>query len=442
MPTPSRFFRLSISAILMAMAVAFFSFRTWETERVIDWDISHYYSYLPATFIYGEYHFDDHTPQWTDAHFRFMPVEDTGYTAKMTAGLAYLYAPFFMGAHAYAVISDVYPADGFSLPYRIGLLASALVFGMLGIWFLSRLLLLFFDEKTAVITTLLIFLGSNMPYYTFVEPLSHVYSFSLACMILYWFFRYLKKQQLKYVIGIGLAAGLLVLVRPVNLVLLLFPVLILSGHKGLSPKVLARHLAVAVLLAFLVWVPQFLYWQHMTGHWLVYSYGRETFFFRDPKVWKGLFSYRKGWFVYSPAMLLLFPGYYFLFRKYRGVAVSGVLTILLAVWVIFSWWCWWYGGGFGARPLIEYLPLVAFPVAALLQYILASRAWVKLLGFPIILFLTGLSVVMNIQYAEGVIHYDSMSKDLYWDQFLQFERSENFWQNLDPADYEAALNRD
>ena len=38
-----------------------------------------------------------------------------------------------------------------------------------------------------------------------------------------------------------------------------------------------------------------------------------------------------------------------------------------ALYGIFCWYQWWYGGGFGSRPLVDTLPLLALPIAVLAE---------------------------------------------------------------------------
>ena len=69
-------------------------------------------------------------------------------------------------------------------------------------------------------------------------------------------------------------------------------------------------------MVVLVWVPQMIYWKEMTGRWLYFSYGSdERFFFGDPAIIKGLFSYRKGLFIYTPLLLFAFAGVISLWLK-------------------------------------------------------------------------------------------------------------------------------
>ncbi|MDZ7848081.1 MAG: hypothetical protein U5L96_15745 [Owenweeksia sp.] len=177
--------------------------------------------------------------------------------------------------------------------------------------------------------------------------------------LLYCFQSYLKRQSIRYALLIGLASGLLVLIRPTNIIMLLFPAILLIHYRHqLNCPPLLRDVVVAALVAFLTYLPVIVLAPH---DWPVAAYipmSEQRFYFNDPKIWQGLFSYRKGWFTYSPVLLMSLPGFWLLYQQKKQIyALAALLTLAVALYVHFSWWCWWYGGGFGARTLIEFLPL-------------------------------------------------------------------------------------
>ncbi len=436
------FFGKAYLILAVALITVFFGSQLWKSEKIIEWDITLYYSYLPATFIYHDLEFNDRDPIWDEKLF-FMNTDEEGHRyVKMTSGLAYLYAPFFFGAHAFALAAD-YPANGFSLPYQFALMLSALLFGLLGLWYLGKLLMRWFSEKVAFLTLLVIFAGTNLAYYTFASPMSHVYNFALVSMFLYWFFQYIDRQRLKHMLLMGLVGGLLVLIRPTNIIALLFPLITLIGSsKRINLPKLGRHLLPALGLAVLVWLPQLWYWHHMTGHWLVYSYNGETFFFNDPEIWKGLFSYRKGWFVYSPVLVFSVGGFVVLFKNHVRIAWAALITMVICLYITFSWWCWWYGGGFGARSLIEFLPFMAMAMAGFIGWLIQKKWWIQVPAFLVMGYFCFTSVFMSNQYVKGIIHFDAMSKELFWKQYLVGHYIRDYAQYLDPPDYAAAARNE
>lgn len=421
----------------------FSSLKIWDKRKVIDWDITQYYSYLPATFMYGDYTFSDPDSLWREAHFKYTIINGDTLPVKMTAGLAYLYSPFFLGAHAYA-LNTSYKANAFSLPYKFSLLLSTLVYAIIGAWFFTLFIARFFSNKIAVFTTLVTFTGTNLTYYTFVEPMSHVYSFALISIFLYSCMKYFSRPSTLRALVIGFSLAVLVLIRPVNIIITLFPaILILSGYVKLeSHKTVFWHLALIAILGIIIAIPQLFYWHTVTGNWFYYSYGKEGFYFADPEIIKGLFSYRKGLFVYSPVLLLATLGVVPLFRKNKKLLLAASLCLIVAIWVIFSWWCWWYGGGFGARALIDYLPILALPLAAFFSWVYQKRIVIKIAVASITAYFCFTSIFMNMQYFKGIIHHDSMTQELFWRQYLKKQFISDYSLYLDPPNYEAALKNE
>ncbi len=440
MPAPSSFFKRSFVLLVLVLFTVFWTSKFWQSRAVIEWDVTLYYSYLPATFIYHDYDiYDSGEEEWGKRQF-YMNQDAEGHRyVKMTAGLSMLYSPFFLAAHSFAQNSAQFEANGFSEPYRYALLISALIFALGGLYCLGRFLRFYFSDKVAALAMLCIFTGTNLPYYSFVEPMSHVYSFALVSFILLQTQLYLGRQKMVRALLIGLAAGLLVLIRPTNITALIFPILlIIHSFRNINTRQLWQHLTLTLAVAVLPLLPQFIYWKHMTGHWLLYSYNDESFFFSDPEIWKGLFSYRKGWFTYSPILFVALLGLVALYRRYRHLLLGVLLTLIPTLWITFSWWCWWYGGSFGSRPMIEFLPFMALGLATAIEFLTDQKRWLQWGGGVLVFFLCFWSVFMNKQYKSSIIHYDSMSKELYWDQFLIDHFVEDYEKKLDPADYEAA----
>lgn len=410
---------------------------------MIDWDITLYYSYLPAIFVYDDLRFEDQfSEEWTERHFQMQEVEGGHSLVKMTAGLAALHTPFFLIAHWLAQAVPQWPPDGFSYPYRLALLFSCLFYVMLGLNFLRLNLKRFVSPRLASWTVVLLFLGSNLPYYTFVEPMSHGYGFFLSCLLFWAYLRYRDNWSWTWALVLGLGAGFHLWLRPTNALFWLFPLLHFLLDRPKIPRRFFLQLPVMLLLMFLVVTPQFFYWHHMTGKWLVYSYGQEGFFFSDPKIWQGIFSYRKGWWLYSPLFWLLPLAFVPFFRYRPKWAAAALLGLGVALWVTFSWWCWWYGGGFGARALIEYLPLTALPLAFLLQFLSRLHWRWQVPAYLLLAFAAHWSLTMQKQYFYSIIHWDSMSKELYWEQFYTREQAERYWEKLDAPDYRKALENE
>jgi hypothetical protein len=424
---------IAIIFLLLVYTATNFKHHNWTRDEgpnrgVIKWDIISYYGYLPATFIYGDPSLDflDEGKIDNDNKFWWSPTEDGRKIIYMSCGLSIMYAPFFFMAHLLATVFGE-ARDGFGSIYQFFLVFGALVYVALGYTFLKKILLRYFTHMVTAITLLLVGLGTNLYYYSTHEAvMSHSYNFVLITIFLYAVLKWYEKPSWLRTFFLGMLLGLIVLIRPTNMLILIL--LILWGvdswdsftdrirffHRNI-PKVLL------MILAFLLpWIPQFLYWHMITGQIMYYSYGAhgDRFFFDNPHIIETLFSYRKGWLLYTPLMIFAIAGILPLRKMMKGTILPITLYLLLMVYVMSCWWTWWFGGGFGGRIYIDMYGILALPLAAFVTAVLEHRK--KLVRFGISGFLVCLmffQLLQTRQYRGTAIHWDSMSKKAYWYNF-------------------------
>ena len=365
---------LIIWIILLVQLLTINGAALWKNEKkVIFWDVLEYYSYLPATFIYGDVQLrfiDNSNKNWEN---KFWPksAPNNGWVIKMTMGMSILYSPFFFATLGITKLFHLV-ADGYSIPFRLALIFSCLFYLTIALFVLRKLLLKWFNDGVTTLTIVALVLGTNLFYYsTYEAPMTHAYNFSLIVFFIYFTFKWYENQSWRTTIMLGLIGGLIVLIRPTNIITWLF-FLLLNVTKPaeliLRIKFLFKQYAKLLLIAccfFLVLFPQMLYWKTITGFWIYYSYTNEGFFFNNPHIIQGLFSYRKGWLLYTPIMAVALIGIPYLFFRLKEMFVPVLIFMLFNIYIIFSWWTWWYGGCFGERPLIDFYALLAFPLAAM-----------------------------------------------------------------------------
>ncbi|MBO7540416.1 MAG: hypothetical protein J6T33_02005 [Bacteroidales bacterium] len=447
-------FKVSLSAIVLVIlsivlvSKIFHTKRYQQPETVIAWDVISYYAYLPATFIEHDLtlSFTDHEHAGT-----YWPetLPDGTKVIKTSMGLSLLYLPFFAIAHLTAPLAG-YEANGFTLPYALALLLAGLFYTLLGLALLRKLLLEHFGEIATTLTLLIIGLCTNLYWYSVYEaPMSHSFGFGLFCLFAYLTVKWHKKPGYLISIGLGLTLGLISLVRPTNCIVVLFFLLYgIKSLKGIKEKwqlFLGSYKKILIIAAstILVWVPQMIYWYSLTGHLFFYSYGSdERFFFNHPMILQGLFGFRKGWLIYTPAMVFALIGFIPLYKHFREYFWGILLFLALHIYIIFSWWCWWYGGGFGLRAMIETYALLSIPLTATLQWILKMPVVRKTVLLVCVAAVSFLSCFHNIQYFNGAIHWDSMTKESYFDSFLRMHPTSRFDSLLQTPDYEAARKGD
>jgi hypothetical protein len=434
-----------VIAIVLVLTV--FNQSKWKTRDVLKHDMYVYYSYLPATFIYqdltfqfaGELPPDDKRQIWT------LSAPNGGSVQKMTMGMAMMYAPAFGLAHATALILG-YQADGYSWIYHFFMAMSGLVFGIGAILIQRKLLLRFFEDWVVALTLLGITVGTNFYYYATTEgPMSHVHNFFLISLFVWQTIKWLQSYKWYSALLMGLSFGLIVLIRPINAIIIIIP--LFYSVRSFAEFVLRlrdifTHYYQVLLMLFLIAIvvfPQLWYWHFNSGEWIYYSYTDEGFFFNDPKILEGLLGFRKGWLVYAPIMAFSIIGMGILWTRIGAskFKIAIPLYFLINIYIVFSWWCWWYGGSFGARPLVDATAILSIPLAAFIGSF-QKKKWLSTSMTIMVFAFAALSLFQTMQYRRGIVHWDSMTKETYWKIFGQPNYPPGYSESINPPDYDAA----
>jgi len=415
---------------------------------VIGHDIRGYYGYLPAVFIYGDYRLDFIGKKGFKNENRFLclTLEDGQRLIQYTSGLSILYAPFFLTAHALApALGET--RDGYNWVYQFFLVMSALFYVLIGLVFLRKLLLKYFNDLIAGVVLILVTLGTNLFYYTVYEgPMSHSYSFTLIAIFLYLVDRWYARTTILNTVLLGFIFGMIVLVRPTNVMVVLILILWrIDSWAALQSRIgfliQKTPLILLMILFFLIpWIPQLLYWKSITGQFFYNSYDKvgSAFYFNAPQTHKMLFSYRKGWFVYTPMMFVAFTGFILLYKKRKDLFFSTIVYMVVMIYLLSSWWAWWFGGGFGSRSMIDTYAVMAFPLAAVIDWLQKHRiGYIRIIGIVVITLLLALQLMQTKQYTKNSIHYVAMDKDAYWHNYFKIKKR-GIWHLLSEPDHRLA----
>ena len=387
-----------------------------------------YYAYLPATFIYHDLSLQ-FVWQINDTYYpgekAALYVNNTphGPINKYFVGTAVMQAPFFLVAHALTKLSE-YPADGYSPIYQLGVGVAGVFYACLGVWFLFGLLNnQGYSSRVSALTAALALFATNLMYYAVYEPsMSHVYSFCAVSALLYSFAAFTKTEKPRHLVVFAAALGLTVLIRPINgLVVLSLPMLAgnWSGFKQLAKRIFRRKqvlFGVVAITAAVASVQPIIYFLQ-TGHPFIWPYGDEGFNFLSPEIMNVLFSYRRGLFIYSPILFLALIGFVVGARQQPFKNLWALFFISVIVWVISSWWMWYYGGSFGHRAFIEFIPVFSLGLAGLIQ------RGIGIIRPPFVmatcLLFTILQQVQTYQYQKQILPYDGITETKYWNLFLR-----------------------
>lgn len=421
--------------IFLVMVTVTENIGLWRQARVLKWDSAAYHVYLPALIIHKDIRnlaFYDtigvHYEQSADVIAYGTHIHpETGYRVnKYPVGVSLFQLPLFLAVHFYALIKYPESIDGYNPDYQRSVSYSTLIFVFLGLLVLRRFLLFYLEDRFVWPVLLILGLGTNLYHYSaFDYGLSHGYLFFLYACVLWTTVTWYKTFEIRHAILLGFLLGLTMITRPTDILLAIIPLLWLVHSRSQMMDVISKKwvqilLAVGVFLS--VVALQMIYWKTTTGDWIYYSYQGEGFNFKHPNILNGLFSYRKGWFVYTPLALLGFAGMYYIIRDKQTRFYSWPFFIyyILTIYLVFSWENWYYGGGFGSRVMVQSYPLLALPIGVLLGKIYTETVSCRKCYLTLVIVLgIGLNMFQSYQYHKAIIHWDSMNKAMYWQRFLK-----------------------
>ena len=404
---------------------AFVFYPKWKqtgTEATISWDVSGYYMYLPAMFIYNDLKkigFKDEimakyhpTPDFQQAYIH----EQSGnYVMKYSGGQAITMAPFFFAAHTYCKVSQTYPADGFSVPYQFCIGFGMLMYAFIGLFFLRKILLLYFKDSTVAIVLLCYVFGSNYLNYSSIDQaMTHNVLFTIYCLLIYFTIQFYKNYSTKNAVAIGFLVGLATLIRPTEIISCLIPALWqINNFEDIKSKFLFiknyfSKFLFMVVMALMVISVQMIYWKYATGEWIVYSYGDQGFSWLKPHVFNYTISYHSGWLRYTPMMILPLLGLV-LYLFYGKNKAAFIVFTVINLYIVTAWDIWDYGG----RAMVQSYPVLAFPFALLIEKMWTKR-WLTILFVLSALTFTYVNLWWTYHAHKGDIQVIGMTKEYYW----------------------------
>ena len=197
-------------------------------------------------------------------------------------------------------------ADGTAFPYRQSVCIASLFYGLLGLWFCYRAAARVVEKPWAAGATLVFALSSFMLWYLVQEPsMSHAVSMCSAAAFV-WAWMMVRERRTMFGWGsLGLLAGITMMMRWQNAVLLLLPAvewlrLLWSSRKGAPNEAGRRQLFVSagtfVGLALVGFLPQVLAWLAIYGVPFAVSPVSPQMFWSSPALGPILFSSRNGLF--------------------------------------------------------------------------------------------------------------------------------------------------
>jgi len=339
-------------------------------------DKAGYYMFLPAVFHNG-FNTENYPESFDQEHglgFR-IDRQNNRLITKFTCGIAILQSPFYaMGSIIAKTFSlEVSP---YSKYYMFFINIGAAFYIVMGLYFFRKWLNYYAGEVSSFWTILVTFFGTNLYYYTLDESLmSHMYSFSLFSILLFGSKSFYETKKFKYFLLFVIPLSFAILIRPTNILFaVIAPLTDVNSFKILKSKLklllTPKNIAYALFFFLLIMSPQLFYWKYAYGKYIVWSYTGEGFtLWNRPQFLTVWFSPQSGLFTYTPLILLSLVFSVIMYIKKERNSMLVIFTFLVTSYMCASWSNPQFGVcNFGKRPMVEYLPILMFPISYMFDH--------------------------------------------------------------------------
>ena len=296
-------------------------------------------------------------------------------------GSAVMWLPFYLAAHVWLNLLNLagasYDVNGFGNPYQMAIGLGTLIYGFAGLLIVYRIVRDYFSASTAAAATIFVTIGSFLVWYLAIES-SYTHGnalFTTTLFLLIWYRTRASRTASQWA-WLGLAAGLMTMVRWQNAVFLLFPLadglgLVRQALSGADTRFggVSRNAAAFGASFFVGIAPQLAFWKLVNGGWFALPHGQSgQQWWADSLIADILFSSNHGLFSWHPVIFLAVLGIpLFLIRDVR---FGGLLTMvfLTQIYINGAVATWWGGHAFGARRFASCTLLFALGLAALMTW--------------------------------------------------------------------------
>lgn len=290
------------------------------------------------------------------------------------------------------------------------------------IWLLRDVLLKFFNERIAVITLLILFLGTNyFDLVTGISPAPFNYRFTLFVLLLWLTLRWHNRLSLLNSVLLGADIGLIILLNPLDLPAILFPFawgifnresfnVKIKSYRENVPKTIALLISAAIPVILMV------IFRHPLCTYFRYPGIEQHGLLRLPGIYmpQFLLSWHNGWLIYTPMAILAIIGFYFLASREPKIFYATFGLFFLSLLTVSSWSTYDFADELGRRQIIPYYPLLALPLGFLLNELNWKR-WIP--AGIVILFLAVLNLFQTWQFRDGILHPQAITKKQYMQLF-------------------------
>jgi hypothetical protein len=325
---------------------------------------------------------------------------DGNYITPYSAGNALLWLPFLAVSNQFdtgSIYDDYYKTfNGHSFADGFAILISASIFAFFSVILIFKTLKnLQFGTNISLVSTASVYLSSfALGYVCEGAAYSHTYELFGISGVLYCITKFSQKFEYKYFLYAGIFSGIAVATRLTNVLVVGFIFLFILMYQ----KFKASIFFVLGNIPFLIFLLYYNYVSYGDIFTTGYAFTGQDLDLSNFYLKELLFSEIRGWFVYSPIMLIGLCGLFFYARK----TLQGLLLYLLPVIstiLLYSFWKnWWGGDSLGQRFFISLVPFLTIGIAHLLKITknLKFEFRIKNIGFKILSLVLLISTLFSL----------------------------------------------
>lgn len=331
---------------------------------------------------------------------------------RQTIGLSLIQIPALTLAHTWASRYD-YSQDGISSPYVHMVFIWSVILLLIGCYWIYALLIYFVSRSVAFLSLLCMVSTTHfLDLFLVFDQFELTALFALHAGLIYYCVAFFYKPGYFTGFMLGLLAGLIALVRPVEILLVFAFFFSMIGFHLSHWRVKLNHLIRQYkfyLIALLVFLG-LIYIQ--LSYWWFYS--NKAFVFNDQVLgfdtnWNKFFDLiagvDSGWAVYTPVLGLMALGFFM--RK--GQQSRMKLSLVFAIGLVFLSTAflsfWWNDGDNHDRQVFHTYVFLMLPFAVLIQ-----RLWSQPFAYTMLAL-----VILSLSYINFWRFQDSLKSDSLWE---------------------------
>ena len=424
--------KLSVISLIVISATIIIAVFKYPQSNIFAYDNFGFYMHLPNTFIYHDITLKDFSLieqinnkyNLTPTFYQLDRLKNGNTIDRFFMGISILILPFFFIGHIIALIFG-YNIDGYSEPYQWAIIFSGIFYAITGFFFLRKITLKFLNDLSTSVTLLIFFYGTNIFFFTALgNPFPHVYLFTLYALLIYYTILWHENHKIKNACILGLVLGLLIVSRPSEIISIFIPLLWgIKDKKSLVEKWellknKKKQLFYVFLFTFIAGLPQIIYWL-IVAHkpvYFPYTDPQSGLNFLKPRFAWVLFSYRKGWFVYSPLMLLAISGLILLYKKQKRIFFSVFVYLFLNLYLIA---CFSSLISYGYRAFIQSYAILIIPFGFCIDFLINHKRLIKGIAAIILIGFFIINIFQAWQIKMGILHGSRTTRDYYRAVFMK-----------------------